>query len=60
MTMHRVVTLLPSATEIVAALDLGGEAVVFGSEDWPERARKAPACYRLGGSAQSPENSVVS
>ena len=59
----RIVTLLPSATEIVAALGLGARLVGRSHEcDWPPEVKNLPVCTRprlaLGGSSAEIDRQV--
>jgi len=50
----RIVSLTPSATEIVCALGLGGDLVGVGDDsDWPPEAVDAPIVLRQAGSPES-------
>ena len=47
MSEPRIASLVPSATEIVAALGLAGSIVARSHEcDWPPEVARAPACTR--------------
>ena len=59
MTAPRIASLVPSATEIVAALGLG-ECIVARSHecDWPPEVAQAPACTRARIDATKPSGAI--
>ena len=59
MTQPRIASLVPSATEIVAALGLAGSIVARSHEcDWPRAVSRAPACTRARIDATLPSGAI--
>ena len=59
MSQPRIASLVPSATEIVAALGLAGSIVARSHEcDWPRAVTRAPACTRARIDATLPSGAI--
>ena len=59
MSVPRIASLVPSATEIVAALGLAGSIVARSHEcDWPAQVARAPACTRARIDASKPSGAI--
>ena len=59
MSTPRIASLVPSATEIVAALGLGERIVARSHEcDWPPEVARAPACTRARIDATKPSGAI--